>query len=93
MRRAITGTSLWRDKGSCQPFYGGDHIAHFSTQTKAESRHVHVRAGDFEAKVWLHDLSIAASAGFPAHEIGAIIRHPRSSRGLLERKWHEHFGN
>jgi hypothetical protein len=26
-------------------------------------------------------------------EIGAIIRHLRSQRDLLEGKWHEHFGN
>ncbi len=28
-----------------------------------------------------------------AHEIGAITRHLRSQRDLLEGKWHEHFGN
>jgi len=44
-------------------------------------------------KFWLHDLSVAVNAGFPAHEIGAIIRHLRSQRDLLEGKWHEHFGN
>jgi putative aminopeptidase FrvX len=26
-------------------------------------------------------------------EIGAIVRHLRSQRALLEGKWHEHFGN
>jgi hypothetical protein len=39
------------------------------------------------------DLSVAVNAGFPAHEIGAIIRHLRSQRDVLEGKWHEHFGN
>jgi hypothetical protein len=38
-------------------------------------------------------LSVAVNAGFPAHEIGAIIRHLRTQRDLLEGKWHEHFGN
>ncbi|MDR3484385.1 MAG: hypothetical protein P4M05_05675 [Bradyrhizobium sp.] len=33
------------------------------------------------------------SVGFPAHEIGAIIRHLRPQRDVLEGKWHEHFGN
>ncbi|WP_300184977.1 DUF4160 domain-containing protein [Bradyrhizobium sp.] len=55
--------------------------------------HIHVRSGDFEAKFWLHDLSVAANAGFPAHEIGAIIRYRRSQSDLLEGKWHEHFRN
>jgi hypothetical protein len=48
---------------------------------------------DCEAKFWLHDLSVAVNAGFPAHEIGAIIRYLRPQRGILEGKWHEHFGN
>jgi hypothetical protein len=33
------------------------------------------------------------SVEFPAHEIGAIIRHLRPQRDVLEGKWHEHFGN
>jgi hypothetical protein len=58
-----------------------------------EPPHIHVRSGDAEAKFWLHDLSVAVNAGFPAHEIGAIIRYLRSHRDALEGKWHEHFGN
>jgi Domain of unknown function (DUF4160) len=58
-----------------------------------DTRDEDVRAGDFEAKFWLHDLSVAVNAGFPAHEIGAIIRHLRPQRDVLEGKWHEHFGN
>ena len=71
----------------------GPYRAFFYSNEGGEPPHIHVRAGDFEAKFWLHDLSIAANAGFPAHEIGAIIRHLRSHRDLLESKWHEHFGN
>jgi hypothetical protein len=66
----------------------------FSIRTNARSRHISTFGpAIFEAKFWLHDLSIAVNAGFPAHEIGAIIRHLRSHRDLLEGKWHEHFGN
>jgi hypothetical protein len=46
-----------------------------------------------EAKFWLHDLPVAVNAGFPVPEIGAIVRHLRSQRTILEGKWHEHFGN
>jgi hypothetical protein len=35
---------------------------------------VHVRAGSKEAKFWLHDLATAVNMGFPAHELGDIIR-------------------
>jgi hypothetical protein len=39
---------------------------------------VHVKAGDKEAKFWLHDLSVAINAGFREHELGPIIRHLRN---------------
>jgi Domain of unknown function (DUF4160) len=71
----------------------GPYRAFFYSNENAEPAHIHVRAGDFEAKFWLHDLSVAANAGFPAHEIGAITRHLKSQRAFLEGKWHEHFGN
>ena len=38
-----------------------------------------------EAKFWLHDLTVCAmNAGFPAHELGDIVRHSdRSNRESL----------
>ena len=71
----------------------GPYRAYFYSNERDEPPHVHVRASDREAKFWLHDLSVAANAGFPAHEIGAIIRYLRSHRESLEGKWHEYFGN
>jgi hypothetical protein len=35
---------------------------------------------------------VAVNAGFPAHEIGDIIRHLRQNRDLLMSAWNEHFG-
>jgi Domain of unknown function (DUF4160) len=67
--------------------------AFFYSNERGEPPHIHVRSGGFEAKFWLHDLSVAINAGFPTHEIGAIIRHLRPHRDVLEGKWHEHFGN
>ena len=72
--------------------YKGYRFFFYSNEGK-EPPHVHVRAGDYEAKFWLHDLNMAANAGFPAHEIGAIVKHLRSHRDFLEGKWYEHFGN
>jgi hypothetical protein len=46
-----------------------------------------------EAKFWLHDLTVVVNAGFPAHELGDIVRHLRSNRAKLLDAWHEHFGN
>jgi Protein of unknown function (DUF2442)/Domain of unknown function (DUF4160) len=62
----------------------GPYRAFFCSNERGEPPHIRVRSGDFEAKFWLHDLSVAVNAGFPAHEIGAIIRHLRSQREVLE---------
>ncbi len=62
----------------------GPYRAFFYSNEGGEPPHVHVRAGDAEAKFWLHDLSVAVNAGFPAREIGAIVRHLRSRRDFLE---------
>jgi len=53
----------------------GSYRAFFYSNEQGEPAHVHVRAGSKEAKFWLHDLSIAVKAGYPAHEVGDIIRH------------------
>jgi hypothetical protein len=67
--------------------------AFFYSNEGGEPPHVHIRAGDREAKFWLHDLTIAVNAGFPAHELGDIVRHLRLHRGALRAAWNEHFGN
>ena len=54
---------------------------------------MHVRNGDMEAKIWLHDLTVAVNIGFRAHEIGAIIRELRTRQAELLDAWNEHFGN
>jgi Domain of unknown function (DUF4160) len=54
---------------------------------------VHVRAGNREAKVWLHDLTVAINAGFAGHELGDIIRHLRQHQKALLDAWNEHFGD
>ncbi|MGB3271270.1 MAG: DUF4160 domain-containing protein [Xanthobacteraceae bacterium] len=71
----------------------GLYRAFFYSNEGHEPPHIHVRGGECEAKFWLHDLSVAVNAGFPAHEIGDIIRHLRSHRDALAEAWHEHFGN
>jgi hypothetical protein len=93
MRKGIGGMSLWGDRLNANRPARGPYRAFFYSNERGEPPHIHVRSGDFEAKFWLHNLSVAVNAGFPAHEIGAIIRHLRSQRDILEGKWHEHFGN
>lgn len=71
----------------------GSYRAFFYSNERGEPAHVHVRAGNRELKVWLHDLTIAVNAGFPAHELGDILRHLKAHRDQLLAAWHEHFGN
>jgi hypothetical protein len=71
----------------------GPYRAFFYSNEGDEPAHVHVRAGDKEAKFWLHGLAVAANAGFPVHEISDIVRHLKQNRDQLVDVWNEHFGN
>ncbi|MBN8958173.1 MAG: DUF4160 domain-containing protein [Rhizobiales bacterium] len=71
----------------------GPYRVFFYSNERTEPPHVHVAAGDREVKLWLHDLAVAVNVGFPAHELGDIIRQLRSHREGLIEAWHEHFGN
>ena len=74
-------------------FRWGPYRAFFYSADGAEPAHVHVRSGDMEAKIWLHDLTLAVNLGFRPHEIGAIIRQLRMRQAELMDAWNEHFGN
>ena len=70
----------------------GPYRAFFYSNECAEPAHIHVRAGEKEAKFWLHDISLVVNAGFSSHEIGDIIRYLRQNRNHLLDAWNEHFG-
>lgn len=70
----------------------GPYRAFFYSNEGGEPAHIHVRSGDKEAKFWLHDVTVALNGGFPAHEIGDIIRHLKQNRDALLKAWNEHFG-
>ena len=71
----------------------GPYRAFFYSNEGNEAAHIHVRTANKEAKFWLHDLALALNAGYPAHELGDIIRHLKVNREQLLVAWHEHFGN
>lgn len=71
----------------------GPYRAYFYSNERGEPAHIHARAGNREAKVWLHDLTVAINVGYPAHELGDIIRHLRLNRKSLLDAWNEHFGD
>jgi hypothetical protein len=71
----------------------GPYRAFFYSNEGGEPAHIHVRAGNREAKFWLYDMDVAVNAGFPAQEIGDILRHLRQNRDLLLREWNGYFGD
>lgn len=71
----------------------GPYRAFFYSNEGDEPAHIHVRAGDREAKLWLHDLKVAVNAGFPPHELNDILRHLKAHRNELMAAWHECFGD
>jgi hypothetical protein len=62
----------------------GPFRAFFYSNEGGEPAHVHVRAGDKEAKFWLLDTSITANAGFPTRELGDIVCHLKLHRDTLQ---------
>lgn len=58
-----------------------------------EPRHVHVRQGGAEAKLWLHpEVSVARSVGFDARTLRRLMEVAEAHREGIERAWDEHFG-
>lgn len=57
-----------------------------------EPPHVHVDRGGASAKVWLEPVALASNSGYPAHELGAVLRLVRERQPELLRVWHEFFG-
>jgi hypothetical protein len=67
--------------------------AFFYSNERNEPPHIHVRAGEKEAKFWLRDLSVTTNYGFADHELRSISSFLEEHRGALTRAWDEHFGN
>lgn len=63
-------------------FYSGD---------EGEPAHVHVKKGEAEAKVWLHDISVAKSYAMNARDLGTIVGKVREHRDEFQEAWDAHF--
>jgi Domain of unknown function (DUF4160) len=58
-----------------------------------EPPHVHIVKGEYEAKVWLSDCSVAINLGFPARDLGDAIRKIREERRTFLEAWDDHFAD
>ena len=57
-----------------------------------ERPHIHVIAGEDQAKFWLDRVALAANHGFPAHELNEIEGIVKEHRATLIEAWTEYFG-
>jgi hypothetical protein len=57
-----------------------------------EPAHIHVVKDGKEAKLWLHDVTVAVNLGYNAREMNEIIRKTREERDAFLEVWNDHFG-
>jgi hypothetical protein len=74
---------------------GGLRYFFFSNEgMPREPRHVHVKGGDRDAKIWLEpEISLAESYGFNSSELSLILRVVADNRDRLLRAWNDHFAD
>jgi hypothetical protein len=64
----------------------------FFSNEGQEPAHIHVKAGDDEAKFWLDPIQLAANFSFNARELKQIERLVMVHQDDLLEAWNEHFG-
>lgn len=74
---------------------GGLRYFFFSNEgLPREPRHIHVKGGGKDVKIWLEPaVMIAESYGFNSVELARILRVVFERRDLILRAWDEHFGD
>ena len=57
-----------------------------------EPVHIHVERDRCEAKFWLRpEVLLACNDGYDARTLRLLYSMVEANRGLIERRWHEHF--
>ena len=65
---------------------------YFWSREPNEPPHIHVDKAGASAKVWLEPVALAGNTGFPARELGVVLRLVRTHHPDLLRAWHDFFG-
>jgi hypothetical protein len=75
--------------------HGGLRYFFFSNEgMPREPRHVHVKGGGQDAKIWLEpEVALDDSYGFSSRELSTILRVVSENRDRLLRAWDDHFPN
>ncbi len=64
----------------------------FYSNEGQEPPHIHVKAGEDEAKFWLDPVALTANHGFNGRALSEIARLVEQHRAELLEAWDEHFG-
>ena len=75
--------------------HGGLRYFFFSNEgVPREPRHVHVKGGGCDAKIWLEpEIALDDSYGFNPRELSTILRIVAENRERLLRAWNDHFAD
>jgi hypothetical protein len=65
---------------------------YFWSHEPNEPPHVHTDKGGASAKVWLEPVALASNSGYPARDLGVILRLVHEHQPALLEAWHEFFG-
>lgn len=69
----------------------GRYRFYFFSNENSEPPHIHIKAGDDEAKFWLNPIELASSRGFNGSELNQIERIIRQHQTELIGVWNEYF--
>jgi hypothetical protein len=76
--------TIWRERGF--RFY-------FWSNERDEPPHIHARAGDAYAKVWLGPpAALAESHDCSARDLRVVLEVVSMRRAIMEEAWHDYFG-
>jgi hypothetical protein len=66
---------------------------YFFSNEGQEPPHIHVKAGDDQAKFWLDPITLAANYGFAARELNEIAQIISDHQAELLGAWHGYFSS
>lgn len=73
-------------------FRVGRYRFHFFSNEGEEPPHIHVKAGEDQAKFWLEPIQLASNYGFKGRELSEIARIVQRHREEFLEAWNEHLG-
>lgn len=64
---------------------------YFFSNEREEPAHIHIKAGEDEAKFWLNPTELAANHGFSSRELNEIAKLVEQNERLFLEAWNEYF--